>query len=144
MNIQQMYHYHILNHPLWHLKYHHFNLFLHTHLFITLFLQYHLGRISLPLTFLPPFIRIYSHSRLHSSYARLKGILAHVLVAITSTLKVQLLLMIYMCIRHHEWLEYMPQGSQILRSRFGNVYYHFQPHCIWVKCSLASSSYGKS
>ena len=40
-----------------------------------------------------------------------------------------------MCIRHKEWREYTPPGSQVPQSRFGNVYYHFNPNCIWIRCS---------
>lgn len=40
------------------------------------------------------------------------------------------------CIRHQEWREYMyvPAGSQTPQSRFGNTYYHFNPHCVWMRC----------
>ena len=40
-----------------------------------------------------------------------------------------------MCIRHQQWREFMPQGSPIPNTRFGNVYYHFNPTCIWQRCS---------
>ena len=38
------------------------------------------------------------------------------------------------CIRHQDWREYMPTGSQTPQSRFGNVYNHFNPHCVWMRC----------
>ena len=62
------------------------------------------------------------------------------MVAIISTLIASNSSWYYMCIRHQEWREYMPQGSQIPKSRFGNVYYHFQPRCIWVRCSWFNPS----
>ena len=40
-----------------------------------------------------------------------------------------------MCIKHKEWREYTPQGSQVPQSRYGNVYYHFEPQCVWLRCS---------
>ena len=40
-----------------------------------------------------------------------------------------------MCIRHQEWREYRPNpGSPMLQSRFGNVYYHFNVQCVWLRC----------
>ena len=39
-----------------------------------------------------------------------------------------------MCIRHQEWREYTPPGSQS-KSRFANIYYHFNPLCVWLRCS---------
>ena len=46
-----------------------------------------------------------------------------------------------MCIKHQEWREYTPRGSQTPKSRFGNVYYHFNPNCIWLRCSLLNWKY---
>lgn len=40
-----------------------------------------------------------------------------------------------MCIKHQEWREYTPPGSQVAQSRYGNVYYHFNPQCVWLQCS---------
>ena len=107
MNIQQMYHYYLL-------KYHRSNLFLHTHLFITLFLQNQLGRISLLLTFfrlssefipqLSPFILCKIEGNISTCF----GCNNKYPKSLTP-----------MYIRHQEWREYMPQGSQIPRSRFG-------------------------
>ena len=36
-----------------------------------------------------------------------------------------------MCIKHQEWCEYTPSGAQTPQSRYGNVYYHFDPQCVW-------------
>ena len=38
-----------------------------------------------------------------------------------------------LCIKHQEWREYMPTGSQTPQSRFGNAYYHFNPRCVWLR-----------
>ena len=35
------------------------------------------------------------------------------------------------CIRHQEWREYMSPNTSVPQSRFGNVYYHFIPRCVW-------------
>ncbi len=40
-----------------------------------------------------------------------------------------------MCIKHQEWREYTPQGTRVPQSRYGNAYYHFDPHCIWLRCN---------
>ena len=45
-----------------------------------------------------------------------------------------------MCIRHQEWREYTPPGSQVPQGRFGNVYYHFNVHCVWLHCSSFNPS----
>lgn len=39
-----------------------------------------------------------------------------------------------LCIRHQEWREFVPSGSQTPQSRFGNTYYHFNPNCVWLRC----------
>lgn len=39
-----------------------------------------------------------------------------------------------LCIKHQEWREYISPGSQTSHSRFGNVYYHFKPPCVWLRC----------
>ena len=39
-----------------------------------------------------------------------------------------------MCIRHQEWQEYRASGSPIPQSHFGNVYYHFNVQCVWLRC----------
>lgn len=38
-----------------------------------------------------------------------------------------------LCIKHQEWREYIPSGSQTPQSRFGNAYYHFNPTCVWMR-----------
>ena len=35
-----------------------------------------------------------------------------------------------LCIRHQEWREYTSPMSSVPQSRFGNVYYHFNPVCV--------------
>ena len=40
-----------------------------------------------------------------------------------------------MCIRHQEWREYTSPGSQTPARRYGNVYYHFDPQCVWHRCA---------
>ena len=40
------------------------------------------------------------------------------------------------CIRHQEWCEFTPPGAQIPQGHFGNVYYHFSVHCVWLRCSF--------
>lgn len=39
-----------------------------------------------------------------------------------------------LCIKHQEWRKYMPAGSQTPQCRFGNVYYHFNPRCVRLRC----------
>lgn len=39
-----------------------------------------------------------------------------------------------MCIRHQEWREYTPPNSGVPQGRYANVYYHFNPHCVWLRC----------
>ena len=38
-----------------------------------------------------------------------------------------------LCIKHQEWREYTPTGSQTPQSRYGNAYYHFNPTCVWMR-----------
>ena len=38
-----------------------------------------------------------------------------------------------LCIRHQEWREYTSPMSPMPQSRFGNVYYHFNPGCVQVR-----------
>ena len=40
-----------------------------------------------------------------------------------------------MSIRHKEWREFTPTGSDSPHSRYGNVYYHFHTECVWLRCS---------
>ena len=39
-----------------------------------------------------------------------------------------------MYIKHQDWREYTTPDGQVQR-RFGNVYYHFNPQCIWYRCT---------
>ena len=39
-----------------------------------------------------------------------------------------------MCIQHQEWREYSVPSSPMPQFRFGNVYYHFNPTCVWSRC----------
>jgi hypothetical protein len=41
-----------------------------------------------------------------------------------------------LCIKHKEWRDYTPAGSQSPKYRFGNVYYHFDPTCVWLRCPM--------
>ena len=34
------------------------------------------------------------------------------------------------CVKHPEWRQYIPEGTQISKCRFGNAYYHFNSSCI--------------
>ena len=38
-----------------------------------------------------------------------------------------------LCIRHQEWREFTPSGSNSPQTRFGNAYYHFNPQCIQLR-----------
>ena len=40
-----------------------------------------------------------------------------------------------MCIKHQDWREFAPSGSDIPQSRYGYVYYHFHPQCVWLHCN---------
>lgn len=39
------------------------------------------------------------------------------------------------CIKHQEWREYTPSRTQNAQKKFGNVYYHFTPQCVWLRCA---------
>lgn len=40
-----------------------------------------------------------------------------------------------LCIRHQEWRTFTPRGrEEDAQERFGNVYYHCNPQCIWLRC----------
>ena len=39
-----------------------------------------------------------------------------------------------LCIKHQEWREYTPPSSRVPQGRYANVYYHFNPHCVWLRC----------
>ncbi len=38
-----------------------------------------------------------------------------------------------MCIKHVEWRENTHPCTDAPNRKYGNVYYHFDPHCIWLK-----------
>lgn len=38
------------------------------------------------------------------------------------------------CIRHTEWREYVPRGSEDKHTKYGNVYYHCRLYCICLCC----------
>ena len=40
-----------------------------------------------------------------------------------------------LCIKHQEWREFTPAGSDTPQSKFSNVYYHCKPQCVWLRCS---------
>jgi hypothetical protein len=40
-----------------------------------------------------------------------------------------------LCIKHQEWREFTPTGSETPQSRFSNVYYHCKPQCVWLRCA---------
>ena len=40
-----------------------------------------------------------------------------------------------LCIKHQEWREFTPVGSETPQSKFSNVYYHCKPQCVWLRCA---------
>ena len=38
-----------------------------------------------------------------------------------------------LCIRHQEWRQYTPQGSDLPQAKFTNAYYHCKPECVWLR-----------
>ena len=40
-----------------------------------------------------------------------------------------------LCIKHQEWREFTPVGSETPQSKFSNVYYHCKSQCVWLRCS---------
>ena len=36
-----------------------------------------------------------------------------------------------LCIKHQEWREFTPHGSETPQSKYTNVYYHCKPECVW-------------
>jgi hypothetical protein len=38
-----------------------------------------------------------------------------------------------MCVKHQEWQEYTPPGTDARQSRYGKAYYHFDNWRIWLK-----------
>jgi len=39
-----------------------------------------------------------------------------------------------LCIKHQEWRQFTPQGTDSPQSKFSNVYYHCRPECVWLRC----------
>ena len=39
-----------------------------------------------------------------------------------------------LCIKHQEWRQFTPQGTDIVQTKFANVYYHCNPGCVWIRC----------
>ena len=39
-----------------------------------------------------------------------------------------------LCIKHQEWRQFTPQGSDTPQQKYGNVYYHCKPDCVWLRC----------
>ena len=44
------------------------------------------------------------------------------------------------CLQHLEWREFIPQGSQTTRSKWGNAYYHCHPSCVLSRWPMFTSS----
>ena len=38
-----------------------------------------------------------------------------------------------LCIKHQEWRQFTPQGTDSPQSKFSNVYYHCRPECVWLR-----------
>ena len=38
-----------------------------------------------------------------------------------------------LCIKHQEWRQFTPQGSDVPQSKYTNVYYHCKPECVWFR-----------
>ena len=39
-----------------------------------------------------------------------------------------------LCIKHQEWRQFTPHGTDITQNKFSNVYYHCKPQCVWLRC----------
>ena len=39
-----------------------------------------------------------------------------------------------LCIKHQEWRQFTPYGTDSPQSKFSNVYYHCRPECVWLRC----------
>ena len=40
-----------------------------------------------------------------------------------------------LCIKHQEWREFIPVGSETPQSNFSKIYYHCKPQCVWLRCA---------
>ena len=38
-----------------------------------------------------------------------------------------------LCVKHQEWRDYVPAGSETMQSKFSNAYYHCQSQCMWLR-----------
>ena len=38
-----------------------------------------------------------------------------------------------LCIKHQDWREFPSPSTGTPQSRYGNVYYHCKPHCVWLR-----------
>ena len=38
-----------------------------------------------------------------------------------------------LCIKHQDWRQFTPSNGAAPQSKFGNVYYHCKPECIWLQ-----------
>lgn len=45
-----------------------------------------------------------------------------------------------LCIKHKDWREFVSPSSGTPQSKFGNVYYHSKPECVWMRCSYFQPS----
>jgi hypothetical protein len=41
-----------------------------------------------------------------------------------------------LCIRHQDWREFFSPNTGTMQTKFGNVYYHCKPACVWMRCSF--------
>ena len=39
-----------------------------------------------------------------------------------------------LCIKHQEWRQFTPQGTDSPLSKFSNIYYHCRSQCVWLRC----------
>ena len=46
-----------------------------------------------------------------------------------------------LCIKHKEWREFTPVGSETPQSKFSNVHYHCKPQCVWLNPPYAYAYY---
>ena len=41
-----------------------------------------------------------------------------------------------LCIRHQDWREFFSPNTGNMQTKYGNVYYHCKPECVWIRCSF--------
>ena len=39
-----------------------------------------------------------------------------------------------LCIKHQEWRQFVSPSTATPQTKFGNVYYHCKPECVWMRC----------